>query len=907
MAIKDSDRTTHVGSGQRFAIGANVLLSIVLAVGLLVAINMIASMKSYRSDLASAGNYGLSDRTKRVLGELDSKVQLSLLYEPDEGDDAQQERIARMLDYCEEISRYSGKVKYEHITSDRQREKLVVEINENLSSEADAHKIALEDFERVRSRAEADLITRYTEAQAILANNESWLGAFPLFTQVSLKLKEMTESAQEAAKEVAELTPKTGIPKYGEAVTKAEATVKNLSDGFSRISDLMGRLTQLATETGKPDSEYVALLRGVSTDLQGVISNLRDQVGAAGSPPPEDIPKSLKGYADACVSTGAALEKMVAKVDRFSNAFPIVQEHENWTTQVQNGPLLMQLEVAGVLQDMGRSLGSIRLQVLGVIDSGKNEDLALALTNARRNVDRLEANVDICNQILTSLANSLSRVDGFSEKLLSDSRAGGLFGTLVEDLTNVGTKFVDLPELKLADVADQLRENNAVVIECNNQLRVVGFDAVWPIRPSITGAPSEDDEEERTFNGDSALCTSILAITSDKQFANVVLVGYEPAAPEQQGPFSPPPSRSSVPLASLSKVTATLKDANFNVEQWNLAESKEPPAIDNDLKTIHVFLPPAPPQPPNPFSRQQQPTPVFGDAERQIASNILAGGGTGIFLGAWEVTGGPFGSGPMSPPYGYNPLLESMFDVRLDNSTRVMKVIPDRRAPDAFQIDLASFSHMPIIGYADHPITSPMQGTRSLADAPAPIVFVDSDAKDDAITSKPASSDVTRISLLEIPKREEYIGADIDSIIQIVNKINSGRSDGVVSLGRPLDHGPYKMMVVCEKSFEDDKTARIIVAGLGQCFVDPFLQNRTLASANPVRFESPPTENLDLLLNSVYWLNDTPELIGRGPVPVPRIEQVPTEGRRFIRAFFLGIWPAVILAPGLFLWFMRRS
>jgi len=96
MAVKDSNRATNVGSSQRFAIGANVLLSVVLAVGLLIAVNLIASIKSYRSDLASVGNYGLSDRTKNVLGSLQKDVKLSLLYEPDEGDKAQQERITRM-------------------------------------------------------------------------------------------------------------------------------------------------------------------------------------------------------------------------------------------------------------------------------------------------------------------------------------------------------------------------------------------------------------------------------------------------------------------------------------------------------------------------------------------------------------------------------------------------------------------------------------------------------------------------------------------------------------------------------------------------------------------------------------------------------------------------------------------
>ncbi len=912
MAVKNSNRATNVGSSQRFAIGANVLLSVVLAVGLLIAVNLIASIKSYRSDLASVGNYGLSDRTKNVLGSLQKDVKLSLLYEPDEGDKAQQERITRMLDYCAELSRYSNKVTYQHVTSDRQRESLVAEINKNLSSEADAHKIALEDFERVRGRAEADLVTRYTEAQAILANNESWLGGFPLFTQVSLALDKLKEASQEAAEEIAELTPKTGIPKYGEAVTRAQATVETLAGGFSQISDLMGRLTQLASETSKPDSEYIALLRGVSTDLRDVINNLRAQVGPAGSDPPSDVKKALKGYADACITTGAALEDLVARVDRFSTAFPIVQEHENWTTQVPSRvfsqDVMMQVEVAGILQDMGRSLSKIRLEVLGVIDSGQTDDLAVALTKARRNVDALEGYVQDCTNILASLADSLSSVDPASGSLLQDSREGGLFGKLVDDLNQLKAKFEDLPELKLADVADQLKDDNAVVIECGDQLRVVGFETIWPARPAIPGLQDDDPAEtERTFNGDSALCSNILSITSDKAFANVVLVAYEPAAPQQQSPFSPPPARSSLPLASLSKVTTTLEDANFNVEQWNLAESKDPPETDNDLDTIHIFLPPAPPQPPNPFNRQQQPSPMFGDAEREIVQKILDDGGRGIFLASWTITNAPFGRGLMASPYGYNPLLESTFNVRIDNGVRVMNVTPDPRTANAFFINALRFSYMPLIGYADHPVTSPMQGTRSLADSAAPVLVLDGDStSSDGATTQPASSDISYTTLLEIPDREEYISADIDSFIQIANEVNSSRGDGALNLGRPLQRGPFKLMVACEKPANEDRTTRVIVAGLAACFADQYLNNKVPVSLEQFRSESEPSENLDLLLNSIYWLNETPELIGRGPVPVPRIERIPTGSRGYIQAFFWAIWPAVVLAPGLFLWFMRR-
>ena len=94
-------------SGRRFAIGANVTIAVFAAALLLVAVNWICSLKNYRHDIAAAGNYGISERTKRIISGQKEPIKLSLLYTPDDKDSKQQHYIERLLDYCGELTRYS--------------------------------------------------------------------------------------------------------------------------------------------------------------------------------------------------------------------------------------------------------------------------------------------------------------------------------------------------------------------------------------------------------------------------------------------------------------------------------------------------------------------------------------------------------------------------------------------------------------------------------------------------------------------------------------------------------------------------------------------------------------------------------------------------------------------------------
>ena len=100
---------------------------------------------------------------------------------------------------------------------------------------------------------------------------------------------------------------------------------------------------------------------------------------------------------------------------------------------------------------------------------------------------------------MTTLANRLSALDERSKAILDASQSGGLFAAQISAIDTLIKEIDDLPDLKLGGVADQLKEDNSVVIESNGKIRVIGFSEVFQIRESIAGPGGNAEDLGRTF------------------------------------------------------------------------------------------------------------------------------------------------------------------------------------------------------------------------------------------------------------------------------------------------------------------------------------------------------------------------------------------------------------------------
>lgn len=896
MAVNTTDAPIEsMGAGRRWAIGANVTISIVIAFGLLVAVNWLASMKNVRRDIASIGNYGMSDRTKRILGDVSGDITISIVYAPNPQEKKQQEYINRVLDYCDELRAVSKNIKVEHVATAAQRSELSARIQGTFDAEAKAHRDVLASFEAVRTQLLAELNNLSTQCDALLGA-ESWLSDFPLFAQIVLKLREMDRKLNDAAAEIKNFVPEGGIPKYTEATNRAKTAAQDATNTMEAIARLIGELTRLADESVKPDSPHIQALRDVAAGVRAEIEALRQTIGRDGDAPPDDIKAALKAYADRAVPLGSVLNTLVARVDEFARQFPIVRQHANWTTRVQSGPMIMQLEVADVIEDMGRNLSDMRLQLLGIIDTGEPDKLSQALAATRQNTTRIEKNASVCERILLELSERLTNLDDPSRTLLESARGNALFAEQAKAVAQIEKQLGELPEFKPGAMADRINEDNSIVVAIGDKMRVIDFGEVWPVRESLSGA--DEGEQQRTFNGDSALASAILALKADKPFAAVTFVSFEPPAPPQRSPFMPPPPQSAVPSADLSEARARLEAANFKVYDWNLATDQERPfEVDEGLKDILILLPPAPPALPNPFAGQQPESPAFGEEHRRIIRSLIDKGSRALFVGTWEVTPGGFiGNRWISPPYGYETLLAEDWGLRLDNSIRVLTVEADVRTENGFFVNARKFGHLPLTGFTDHPVGKPMIGTRFLVVDCARI-------EKTAETPKGVTSEV----VASIPKREDFLGGSIDDILQIVQRINDPKSEGLVQLGRPPMRDRFDVMVAAERAASENKAKnRIAVVAFGASIRDGYVKRPPLVDAERARFGPEPKESLDLLVNTMFWLNDTEGYIGRGPVPVPRVRSLSESQQLITRGIVWFAWPVLVVAPGIYLWFVRR-
>ncbi len=154
---------------------------------------------------------------------------------------------------------------------------------------------------------------------------------------------------------------------------------------------------------------------------------------------------------------------------------------------------------------------------------------------------------------------------------------------------------------------------------------------------------------------------------------------------------------------------------------------------------------------------------------------------------------------------------------------------------------------------------------------------------------------------------EHLLGADIQNILQIVDEIRQPKNEGIVTLGPPLDHGPFDLMVVAERREGEESRGRIAVIGFGGSLVDSYITQPVIRPGETIQFDPPPSECVDLLINTLHWLQGQTSWIARGPSPKPTIRQIPKGQMATLQVLVWAVWPVVMFLPGVFFWYVRRK
>lgn len=897
MAISTQSSSADAGfsAQRRWSIGLNVAVSVVAAILLVGLVNWLATLRQVRRDVSLYGGYGVSDRTRSIVDGATGDIAISVMYSPDEASKAPTQYIDRLMDYLDELRRINPSIKVEDVRAHNARAKLVARLSETLGGEAEQHRAALQTFRATATEVQQALAQQMDRSRQIQVAGEAWLQDFPIYSDVIALLKQNVDRLAKTVEQVEQFTAVTsGVPKFGEAAERIKSDVGQLKTELGTVGEQMRLLSDLADALGKPDSDALAPLTEIASKLPPQVAKLKQIIGDRNSPMPSDPKAVLKQFADEGEAADKEIQNAVRQAENLARRYKAITEHSLWSVQASlGGALVMRLPLTRQLSELGRTFGDLRLQILGIIDKGDPGSMERAIRKLRDFSEQFDDTCQKAARSLGDLAQRIVKVDPLSRAVLDESRAGFLKAQL-DALDKVLAEFNSLPELKLGTIADDIKDDNVVVVEANKKVRVIKFDEMWPIRVVINDPMSSSGEDKpRVFNGDAVLGGTILALTRERPFATVVFVHYANKDQQQQQFMRPQPP--AIQTEELSAFRKRLDEANFKVKEWDLASPEGPPEPEEGTTNLYIVLPPAPPPQPNPFMGGAPPK-GFGDEERSRLAKALAGDSRAVFLATWDVRpGGPFGGSFMSPRYALDDYLRETWGVTIDGSYRVTWIEPDPRDPNRMSVNADRFQFMPLNSFTQHPIGRPFQTNPvKLFDA-CPLTIA---------TSQPANVSVEPI--LVVPGRsEEYVGADVQDLIQIINEVMNPSADGVVPRSSRLLKPPFVLMAAARN--DATKSAAVIFGG-GRSVSDAIISRPVPRQDKSGRIvaEPPPVTNAELLMNSLFWLLGQDKLIASGPPAAPTIRTIDADWMNFLRVLSYGLWPAAVFAPGLFIFFARR-
>ena len=159
--------------------------------------------------------------------------------------------------------------------------------------------------------------------------------------------------------------------------------------------------------------------------------------------------------------------------------------------------------------------------------------------------------------------------------------------------------------------------------------------------------------------------------------------------------------------------------------------------------------------------------------------------------------------------------------------------------------------------------------------------------------------------VLEAPKGATDLWAEQD-IERIFMALQTGARDGSFTRSEQAVAPPFPVILSGENS---DKNSKIVVMGNALSVRDDYLQQRVVRfgeKATRLMTDPPPTENVDLFVNALYWLADRPDLIAAGPAEVPIVGPIEPGSRSFL--WFMNFaWTAAVVGAGVIMWFVRRK
>lgn len=898
--MKDSGFTT-VGQ-RRLKYGTNVLIMCLAALVIVVFLNVISFKKHIRKDLAVAGVYQPSDRTKRIIDSAKGQITLTSVYTGRDEENSREKYFPAVEDYLQELHLYApGKVKVAHVNSDAGKAELLARIQGKYSGQASDYMKLIDDFNAFAAEANATqgatatqpaLRQSQIELTTALSGEMSYLAGFPQVADLQAKLTQHLQNLTDTQDEVKRLTKGTGMPRYTEARDRISKTLDDLKETLTAgQKDLqsIAEISQAGSDAFFADiAERMQQMMQMVRAVQATVGDVQD------ANLPEDPRAAMQAWAREATKASNWLNEEASRQEDFAKKYPAVAEMPNWLARLRTGIIEQVMPLPDLIRvQITEPQASLRQQVRQILAMDNvPADRIAAVVRELRNISA--QHVSIANAVSTQisrLSESLTKVDPAGEAILAQARNGQWQAGILSKIDDLKGRLTSLPELKLGEMSDKLDTPNTIIVETADKVQVLSFDDVWPqsepMRAISTGEPPR-----RVFNGDTAITGAILSLTQPP-VATVIFAHFVGEVPPQMRQFMPP-QRGSIPYEQLTGLREILTKANVTVKEWNMAKEPEAPQPEEGTKAVYVFLPP--PQD-TPMPGPQNDKDKFGTVQLAKVGELLDKGEPAIFLCKWEPpTRAAMWMPPADPKYPYDSMLREKYGIDVLCQYRTVYGVPEQRVPGAYGVNVQRWGYMPLNDFSDMVIGKPLQGRRVLMLDVCPVIKADEAEK--------VSSDIKVEPILSVPPRDEYWAAA--DVMRLVQQVVGDRERGGLVTKQPGDkQAPYTVaLAVTEK----DKPA-VVVLGTGASVLDGYLTERVprIGGKNDrLSFDPPPTANADLVINAVMWLSGRADLIGAGPVILPPVGRIEPAQLTAIRALVWVLLPALVLATGGVVFAMRR-
>jgi hypothetical protein len=462
-----------------------------------------------------------------------------------------------------------------------------------------------------------------------------------------------------------------------------------------------------------------------------------------------------------------------------------------------------------------------------------------------------------------------------------------------------------LKPVELEEISGQLsRWTSAppILVETNERAQIVPFADVWPYRTEPV--PGQQDEHE--FAGERAVSSAILKLTQKEKTAVVFtrFGGVSPITPD----FSQMNmNMRQMPRAPYGALNDLLGKENFVTQDWDVSKDKQPPQVEDAVRTIYVVFPPAPPPQPDP-RRPTPPPPGMTPEDIKLVTGAIEKAGMGVFLVGWQPPeGGQMGLTADSK-YDYAQYLTSTWGIDPLFNYVVLGFSPSPDNPQLFiptQETQRAIIDTPIVSFTSHAIGQPLAATNTAFDVTCPLRTVPSDKLPAGVKIEPvavvkATSDVWAL--------KDIMRLNQDFRTQ---KGTFRREDDVAP--------PFAVVLAAEKS-ATPTSAPSSAPAAGQRIVvfasQTFVNNSMLEMPGGIMVTGAGLQsyaaypgNADLFLNALHWLTNDAERISVSAqkAELPRLTRLKNDGwLTFWRVFLVGTWPGLVLVVGGCVWLFRR-